>query len=288
MNKGYVSQKDFNFILRRLGQDLPDVRVEQLMRLIDSSAEKKITFSELETKLLQYGMRVFQGPTNDRVLWVDKSMKKLLVALNQETKDMPNYLEYFRAYDKDHDGYLTPEEFYKSIKNLQTNISEDQLQRLGNNFQTKERDNRISMERITEILNYANRVQDSKGQQFEVASMSQDLFTYLMTHYEGLSVMFTALGGVQKSMKDLDRYLKQRRPTIRGFKLFAFQEIFNGINRKFQALERSLNKGLCLTLRQSNELIVNSAFAKYIDPATNAIPIDKDVNLFYRIHNDLI
>lgn len=278
-NKGYMTDRDFGFLLHKLGLTIPEDKIEQLMKLIDTNADRRIAFSDLETKLLQYGMKIFQESVKDRINWIDKSLKKLMLALSHEIRS--HYQEYFTKFDSDFDGFLTPEEFYKAIKNLKTTLSENQLQRLANNFQTKHLDNRLSIERMKEVFDYASRIQDMRGNQFDVASMSQNLFTYLMTHYEGLSIMFKVMGDVRKNTKDMEKYLRQRRFSIRGFKLLALKEIFTRLNDMIKFIMTSLQKGLNLALRQSNELIVKSAMSKYIDPAINALTVDKDVIFRY-------
>ncbi len=246
------------------------------MRLIDINADKKVAFSELETKLLQSGLRVKKEFETERVQLLDKGIKNLIIGLNSNLK-LERYDEFFKKFDADYDGYLTPEEFFNALKSFGKIIANEQAERVANICQTSLSDNRISIEKIVGLLNEVISSSENKAQQNEIASIGEEIFYYIVVNFEGINKLFSSLNDLKKNFKDVFNYIAKNRKRIRGFSLFGLQNTTNYLSDKLSLTNEHLKKGMNLLLRVSNNFIVNDKFIKLLDPATNIQTVDKEV-----------
>ena len=205
-----MTEREFSYLLRKAGLEIDDIKVEKLMRLIDLNADKRIAFSELETKLLQAGLTMKKQQEIERISWIDKGMKNLLLGLNANLK-LEGYDEFFKKFDSDFDGYLTPEEFFNALKTFGKIISTEQAERVANIFQTSLSDNRISIQKIIVILNKMLDNSEAKAQQYEIASIGEEIFYYIVLNYEGINRLFLSLNDLRKNYKDVFNSLTKTR-----------------------------------------------------------------------------
>jgi len=246
------------------------------MRLIDTNSDKRIAFSELEARLLQAGLRVKKEQEIERIKWIDKGMKNMLVGLNSNLK-LESYDEFFKKFDSDFDGYLTPEEFFNALRSFGKIIASEQAERIANICQTSLSDNRISIQKIVEVMNHILANSDAKAQQYEIASIGEDIFYYIVINFEGINRLFSSLNDLKKNFKDIYNYIAKNRRKIRGYSLLGFQNSSNHLASKLSLTNEHLQKGMNLLMRVSNNFIINDKLIKLIDPTTNISPVDKEV-----------
>ena len=246
------------------------------MRLIDTNADKRLAFGELEARLLQSGLKVRKEEEIERITWIDKGMKNLLIGLNTNLKH-ESYDEFFKKFDTDFDGYLAPEEYFNALRSLGKILSSEQIERLANIFQTNLKDNRISIVKVVEILDKVVKDSDTKAQQYDIASIGEEVFYYVVTNYEGINKLFSSLGDLRKAYKDVLNYIARNRKKLRGYSLMGFQNTSNILDSKLTVTIEQIQKGINLLLRVANNFIVNDKMIKLIDPIYNVISIDKEV-----------
>ena len=274
-NKGFLTEKEFGFLLKKLGLELNDIKTEQLMRVIDSNADKRITYSDLETRLLNSGMEIKVKKQVEKVKWIDKGLKNFLIGLNSHLKH-ETYAEFFKKFDSDYDGYLTAEEYFNALKSMGKIMSEDQAQRAAHIFQTELLDNRIAIDKIVDIINHVLKVEDTKSDQYEIAAVNLETFKYIVINFEGMNMVFSILSEAKKNYKEMQRFFGQNRKKIRGYSLIATQNSLNHLTKVLNSAIDRIQKGMNLLLRQSTRYITNQALVKFIDPAHNVQIVDKD------------
>ena len=283
-NKGYLTDIEFDLLLRKLGIILPNTKVEQLMRIIDTT-DKKLAYNKLEAKILKYGLIFDKDSVLEKISWSDRAIKSLIIGFKIIGKQIP-FDQYLKRYDYDYDGLLTTVDFVEAIKGLKIDLKEDQIQRLGHIFQTNSQDNRISVKKIIETIEIYTKSGENERALSDLNSIGEEIFEYIINNYEGMSKMFNCLGDVKKNIKELNGFLKRYRKNLRSFRLIAFQYSLFNIKQKVEFLIQLLQKGMYLILKQSHQIIVKEAYIKYIDPVHNKSLVDKDVfilksNYFY-------
>lgn len=275
-NKGYLTVREFSFLLRKIGLDLDDVKIERLMRLIDINSDKRLAFTELESKLRQYGLKVKRQLELERVKWIDKGLRNLLIGLNTNLK-LESFEEFFKKFDTDFDGYLTPEEFFNALGSLGKVLSNEQAERAANVFQTSTKDNRISIQKVIETLERMGDTAETKSDQYEIVSIGEESFHYIVINFEGISKLFLSLNELKKTYKDVINYITKNRKKVRGYLLMAFQNSANLLAKKIALTNDHLEKGMNLLMRVSNNFIVNDKMVKLIDPVHNVPAADREI-----------
>ena len=246
------------------------------MRLIDTNADKRLAFSELETRLLKSGLKIKKKEETEKMVWIDKGMKNLLIGLNSTLK-LESYNEFFKKFDTDFDGYLTPEEYFNALRSLGRILASEQIERLANIFQTELKDNRILISKVIKTLDNMVESSDTKAQQYDIASMGEEVFCYVVTNYEGINRLFLSLNDLRKSYKDVLNYVARNRKKVRGYSLVGFQNKSNILDSKLAMTIDQVQMGINLLLRVANNFIVNDKMVKLIDRIHNVISIDKEV-----------
>ena len=117
-NKGYLTQKEFSFVLKKVGLNLKESEMNNLLKMLDFRNDGNIYFSEFEYKLNQHGLKQHSKEIVEKYVWNDKSVKKLLLAINLKIKEYKSYEEYFMLFDKDFDVFYFLMNFMMQLKNL--------------------------------------------------------------------------------------------------------------------------------------------------------------------------
>mmetsp|Transcript_34359 Transcript_34359/g.31069 ORF Transcript_34359/g.31069 Transcript_34359/m.31069 type:complete len:114 (+) Transcript_34359:332-673(+) len=112
------------------------------------------------------------------------------------------------------------------MKSIGKFMAQEQSERVATIFQTGLQDNRISIDKITDVLNHILSGNDQKSEQYDIGAVNLEMFKHLIINFEGINMMFSTLSEAKKAYKELDKFLMTKRRQIRGFSLIAAQTTF--------------------------------------------------------------
>lgn len=94
---------------------------------MDKNFDGRISYDELRTYIEKLGFNIKEIESggldyrhHDAVefLWRDKAIELIIRTFYSKLGKKVTYEEYFTKYDQDHDAYLAPSEFRKSLMDL--------------------------------------------------------------------------------------------------------------------------------------------------------------------------
>ena len=111
---GYIECDEFQNLLERLGFTVSEAHIFEIMRQMDENFDGRISYKELRDhiKSLGFNLSAADNPKGQSLV-AKKGSKTLHALLNKKP-----FEDYFKQFDEDHDGYLSPLEFRQSLLSI--------------------------------------------------------------------------------------------------------------------------------------------------------------------------
>lgn len=122
---GFIDVEEFHDLLERMGFTITQTQVYEILQKMDKNFDGRLSYEELRSYIEKLGFNLKDleggaGHKHDIVefMWRDKAIELIIRTFSNRMGNKASYEQYFTKYDQDHDAFLAPSEFRKSLMDL--------------------------------------------------------------------------------------------------------------------------------------------------------------------------
>ena len=268
----YLDERQFSKFLVKMGLNIEESKIRDVMAMMNSGNPEKISFNQLETSLLRHGLKARERKNETKVDFSDQLLMTFLNALNLTANKMKfKVKDLVKEYDEDYDGYLTTKEFYNLISSLEKPFKMSEIQRLAHNFASYNSINKISIDKIVQ----AQIEQDHANLTVDEDLCDGDAFGAVLEHFDPTLLLFRKWSKLKQTKIRFEKFLDYNKDKLRGLRLLSVQHKLKQLDFKMGLILKNIKLVMQYLNNTSTQAIKNEALVKWIDPALCLLSMNK-------------
>lgn len=268
----YLDERQFSKFLVKMGLNIEESKIRDVMTMMNSGNPEKISFNQLETSLLRHGLKARERKNETKVDFSDQLLMTFLNALNLTANKMKfKVKDLVKEYDEDYDGYLTTKEFYNLISSLEKPFKMSEIQRLAHNFASYNSINKISIDKIVQ----AQIEQDHANLTVDKDLCDGDAFGAVLEHFDPTLLLFRKWSKLKQTKIRFEKFLDYNKDKLRGLRLLSVQHKLKQLDFKMGLILKNIKLVMQYLNNTSTQAIKNEALVKWIDPALCSLSMNK-------------
>lgn len=157
-NDGQINRQDLMDSFSNFGLGLSASQIEKILKLIDSNRDGSIEFSEFN-RVFERELDLKTEKKSLKLNWKDELFNKINNAIKTYGLDLS---EAFASFDKNHDGRISKSELVDVFREMNVNLTKDQIDELWNSMNS-DRDGFISYVEFISQFKSSNREAETQA-----------------------------------------------------------------------------------------------------------------------------
>lgn len=245
-----------------LGLQLEEDVIIQLLRIIDKKAVDTLKFVSLVKRLggcSEGGDERLAEKGGGLEHRVDKSLKKMMMGLEEKTRRGVKIKEFFDSFDANMDGLLEPMEFIMALSKL--GLTRTEGERLGNMWKNGEG---VQISRLLLEWEHKKDVESKTRED----GISEEMFKQLMVEFDAFQV-------VSRMIREIKGFAGEIKGGMEGYALYANQNSLKEIEGKIHRIWRRVEVMEGGVRRNVHASINESTARRIIEKKTGRIDIER-------------